>query len=973
MKVVYFNNQLKVNAINPVTGSTNNNVSNTTFNLYTGTTAPNTFLGKSEFNTYSGATNTAIVNRLLTTSFNTYSASTLTNINSRLLTSAFNTYSGATLTNINTRLVSTKFNTYTGTTAPAQFASKSVFNTYTGATNTTINARLLTTSFNTYSASTLTNINSRLLTSAFNTYSGVTLTNINSRLITTAFNTYSGATGARLSTVESNYISGYTSLGNVSLIGSKLGRNLRFKGLIAGTNITLTPSTSGITIASTGGGGGGSATANNGLRVAGSNVVLGGSLTGNTTIGLGANNLTFTGSTGSLRYGSDLSANYNVRSLPDVGYVTGNTINKTGNQFYFTQDNSFNSGKFNNAGNNSSINSIAFQSNGKIVAVGDFTSYTGLSQNYAIRLNSDGTEDFSFNISTGFNNVAQSVIVQPDGNILVGGYFTTYTGSTNNALIRLNSNGQKDSTFNIGAGFSAAGGSQNLNDVALQSDGKIILAGNFTGFTGTSNNHLIRLNANGTKDSTFDIGTGFNNNSRAIAIQSDGKVIIGGQFTTFTGSSQNRIIRLNANGTKDSTFNIGTGFDLTPNKIVILSSGKILICGSFSTYNGTTVNGLCRLNTDGSIDGTFTTPNTSIIVTSIKELSNGKLLIGGLFSVYLNKRVNRLVQLNADGTIDTTIDYNAIGSNFYVTTAVNNSPSNIYTDANNRVYVTGQIFQFNNQPVSNIIKLTTNNQINVVQQLEYSVDASSSYSPRSLVDYSYITGNTVLQRNTNVLIPSCIEVWEDFLGAITAMPTLTSQVSGTGAANSTTAVLDPEGRPGIMQSAAGTTATGRAHVGNASVNAFIIPNTPSTVAVYETSFRIPTLSDATNRFIVQAGLADSLTAEATDGIYLRYTDNFNGGKFHYVTRRSAAQSTLSGNTTVVANTWYKFRFELSFVDGDPKVLFYLNGVLEGELTTNIPTGSGRNTSIVQGIRKTVGTTSRVCEYDYILFNMVFPR
>jgi hypothetical protein len=123
--------------------------------------------------------------------------------------------------------------------------------------------------FNTYSAETLTNINSRLLTTNFNVYSAATLTNINSRLLTSNFNVYSAAT--------------------LTNINSKL------------------------------------ASANNGLTKSGTNVRLGGNLTGATTIGLGSNDLTFTGTTATLKYGSDLSSNYTLRSIPDVNYVTGLT------------------------------------------------------------------------------------------------------------------------------------------------------------------------------------------------------------------------------------------------------------------------------------------------------------------------------------------------------------------------------------------------------------------------------------------------------------------------------------------------------------------------------------------------------------------------------------------------------------------------------------------------------------------------
>jgi lysophospholipase L1-like esterase len=138
-----------------------------------------------------------------------------------------------------------------------------------------------------------------------------------------SFNTYTGATNSRIITIENNYVTGATSLGGNTLLGTKLGNNLRFKGLIAGSNITITPSSTGITISSSGSGSGTITGATNGLRLSGGGkkTALGGTITGATTIGLGTNNLTFTGTTGTLKYLTDQSANYTNRSIVDKGYV----------------------------------------------------------------------------------------------------------------------------------------------------------------------------------------------------------------------------------------------------------------------------------------------------------------------------------------------------------------------------------------------------------------------------------------------------------------------------------------------------------------------------------------------------------------------------------------------------------------------------------------------------------------------------
>lgn len=214
-----------------------------------------------------GTLGTKFDTKLDITSFNSYSASTLTNINSRLLKTTFNGYTGTTAPA--TYLSIANFNAYSGSTAVliGTKLSISTFNTYTG---TTLPAAYLSKSaFNAYSATTLTNIQSRLLTTSFNAYSATTLTNIQSRLLTTAFNTYSGNTA-----------------------------------VILNTKID---------------------TANNGLTKSGRNVRLGGIMTGSTTIGLGTSNITFTGTTGQLRYGTALGTT-TPRTIIDQGYFTGNTL-----------------------------------------------------------------------------------------------------------------------------------------------------------------------------------------------------------------------------------------------------------------------------------------------------------------------------------------------------------------------------------------------------------------------------------------------------------------------------------------------------------------------------------------------------------------------------------------------------------------------------------------------------------------------
>jgi uncharacterized delta-60 repeat protein len=320
-------------------------------------------------------------------------------------------------------------------------------------------------------------------------------------------------------------------------------------------------------------------------------------------------------------------------------------------------------------GFNSNVYSTKIQSDGKILAGGDFGSFNGITQNRVIRLNSDGSKDLTFDIGSGFNGSVRPIEIQSDGKILVGGAFTRFTGSTQNNLIRLNTDGSKDTTFNIGSGFSGTGISISVVfAIAIQSDGKILVGGQFQTFTGSTQNGLIRLNSDGSKDSTFNIGSGFSGGSESIgkiysiSIQSDGKILAGGDFTTFTGSTQNWLIRLNSDGSKDTTFNIGTGFNGIIYSTEIQSDGNILAGGNFSSFTGGTQNRLIRLNSDGSKDLTFDIGsgfNGSVYSDVVQ--SDGKILVGGSFTTFTGSTQNGLIRLNSDGSKDTSFN---IGSGF---------------------------------------------------------------------------------------------------------------------------------------------------------------------------------------------------------------------------------------------------------------------------------------------------------------------
>ena len=202
-----------------------------------------------------------------------------------------------------------------------------------------------------------------------------------------------------------------------------------------------------------------------------------------------------------------------------------------------------------------------------------------------------------FIYANGFNANVEEVFIGTNNSIYVGGLFATYNGITANRIIRLNTNGTIDTSFNSGTGFT-----ESVQGIYEQADGKLLLVGNFTSYNGVTANGIIRLNTDGTIDNTFNSGTGFNNTVGDIKCQSNGKYIVVGNFTSYNGVTANGIIRLNTDGTIDNTFNSGTGFNGFVFEVGILSDDSIICGGGFITdYNGFNVKNIAKLGINGAL------------------------------------------------------------------------------------------------------------------------------------------------------------------------------------------------------------------------------------------------------------------------------------------------------------------------------------------------------------------------------------
>ena len=274
--------------------------------------------------------------------------------------------------------------------------------------------------------------------------------------------------------------------------------------------------------------------------------------------------------------------------------------------------------------------------------------YNGNSVAIIIRLNADGTIDNTFNSGTGFGGtttIIEDIIKDSGSKYVVCGTFTTYNGTSANNIVRLNLDGTIDNTFDSGTGFTRS--------IIQDSNGKYVIGGDFTSYSGVTANRIIRLNDDGTIDNTFSYGTGFNGavQPECIIQDTNGKYVIGGAFSTYSGISSSRIVRLNSNGTIDNTFNIGTGFNSNVQSIIQDSNGKYVIGGYFTTYNGTPSNRIIRLNNDGSIDNTFNigTGFDNAVFAIIQDGSY--YVMGGYFLHYNGRLRKRIVKLNLDGSL----------------------------------------------------------------------------------------------------------------------------------------------------------------------------------------------------------------------------------------------------------------------------------------------------------------------------------
>ncbi|MEP6512090.1 MAG: hypothetical protein ABJB02_10885, partial [Dokdonella sp.] len=273
---------------------------------------------------------------------------------------------------------------------------------------------------------------------------------------------------------------------------------------------------------------------------------------------------------------------------------------------------------------------------------------------HLLRLLPNGAVEAGFADISG-NGPAAAIVVQSDGKIVIGGDFEFIGGMPHNRAGRINADGSVDETFDPNFARGNTGAVWTIQQAA---GGKLFFGGEFPNVNATSVFGLTRLDANGSIDSTFAWNAANNNNVvYAISPQPDGKILVGGGFVLMDVAGGVTLARLNVDGSTDLAFtnNARSANLLGVYSMALLADGKTLIGG----FHGQgSLDNVQRVNTDGTLDISFH-PAVDNQVQRILVTPAGKILIGGYFTQVNGAPHAYLARLNADGSTDASFVVNS--------------------------------------------------------------------------------------------------------------------------------------------------------------------------------------------------------------------------------------------------------------------------------------------------------------------------
>ena len=346
-------------------------------------------------------------------------------------------------------------------------------------------------------------------------------------------------------------------------------------------------------------------------------------------------------------------------------------------------------------GGTASIQKIVLQHDGRILAAGSFSDYNGtvVAPPGLVRLNTNGLVDPTFHPNPGFvgqtliipgvfTNVSPATlnaVLETPAGILVGGTFESVNGSPHTNLVRLLADGSVD------PGFSCNSDNSVLAAVPL-SGNRYLVAGGFSKIHGSSRKLVAIINGDGSVDPSFNPNWGslIPASAHTVAVQTDGKILVGGGMLVFSGGLVPKVVaRLNTDGTLDPSFTPPTVSFTTEfvGNLVVQSTGKILATGGFSSVNGAAHKAIVRLNSDGSVDPSWLGPGIGNLglesIDAMAAAAEGQIFIGGKFETYNGQSHPGIARLSADGTLDTTFQKPPGSTTFWVGSLAVQSDGNV--------------------------------------------------------------------------------------------------------------------------------------------------------------------------------------------------------------------------------------------------------------------------------------------------------
>jgi uncharacterized delta-60 repeat protein len=298
------------------------------------------------------------------------------------------------------------------------------------------------------------------------------------------------------------------------------------------------------------------------------------------------------------------------------------------------------------------VRSVAVQPDGKILIGGAFSNYAGTARVHIARLNTNGSLDVSFNPGAGADGLVTGIGVLSDGRIMIGGAFTNVNSNALNRLARLWPSGAVDFSFNAPGSLDSA-----LNTIALQDNSKVLVGGAFS----LPVAGITRLQTNGSVDPAFLAGIGANGPVHAVVADGSGNVFVGGAFTQVNGVPASRLARLNPSGQVDTNFAPAAITNGIVFALAVQPNGHLLVGGEFGSVSGTNRNRLARLTPSGALDTSFDAgagPTGPVFALALQP--NGRVVVGGAFTNFAGSPIGGLVRLESTGAVDA--NFNVGGS-----------------------------------------------------------------------------------------------------------------------------------------------------------------------------------------------------------------------------------------------------------------------------------------------------------------------